>query len=93
MFSSLSYFRFIPSSVDYLTKGSQKSRDQLALPSQRSDVSNESKESSSGKLATSSETNEISDRSQEPRFGFTNVGGTGTVSKFFILKKKTSSVS
>ncbi|XP_043484980.1 uncharacterized protein LOC122512904 [Leptopilina heterotoma] len=68
---------FIPSSVDYLTKGSPKSRDQLALPSQRSsELSSEAKDSTT-KL-TPSQANEISDRNQEPRFGFTNLGGTGT---------------
>ncbi|XP_050590078.1 uncharacterized protein LOC126921988 isoform X1 [Bombus affinis] len=63
---------FIPSSMIYLEK-SAKSQDQIAMPSEprlrseastkRSDVDNDV---------------DITDRSQEPRFGFTNLGSTGS---------------
>ncbi|KAF3421022.1 hypothetical protein E2986_09378 [Frieseomelitta varia] len=62
---------FVPSSMIYLEKNG-KSHDQIAMPSEpklrsetstsRSDVDN----------------NDITDRSQEARFGFTNLGSTGS---------------
>lgn len=49
-----------------------KAQDQVAMPSQVKQHSEPSKRES--------ETNDIGDRSQEARFGFTNIGGTGSVS-------------
>lgn len=47
--------------------------------------SQERKESApSSKLAAAS--NDVIDRTQEPRFGFTNVGGTGSVRTKFYFK-------
>ncbi|KAK2583651.1 hypothetical protein KPH14_009586 [Odynerus spinipes] len=62
---------FIPSSFAYLEKAG-KSQDQVAMPSQmdvRSDTSTKRGETT---------INDISDRSQEARFGFTNIGSTGS---------------
>lgn len=50
-----------------------KAQDQIAMPSQINQRDESSKRGDS-------ETNDITDRNQEARFGFTNVGGTGTVS-------------
>ncbi|XP_012275839.1 uncharacterized protein LOC105697258 [Orussus abietinus] len=64
---------FIPSTGEYLQKSS-KAQDQLAMAT-------ETRNAEEAQLATkrnSAETNDISDRNQEPRFGFTNVGGTGS---------------
>ncbi|CAK9813362.1 hypothetical protein ANTQUA_LOCUS7596 [Anthophora quadrimaculata] len=62
---------FIPSSMIYMEK-SGKSQDQLALPSQL-----ELRSETASKRGDT-ETNDITDRSQEPRFGFTNLGSTGS---------------
>ncbi|CAL7951076.1 unnamed protein product [Xylocopa violacea] len=62
---------FIPSSMIYLEK-SAKSQDQIAMPSQA-----ESRSEASTKRADA-DTNDITDRNQEPRFGFTNLGSTGS---------------
>ncbi|XP_076283441.1 uncharacterized protein LOC143210440 [Lasioglossum baleicum] len=62
---------FVPSSMIFLERD-PKAQDQIAMPSQvdpRSETSTKRSESNA---------NEITDRSQEPRFGFTNVGTTGT---------------
>ncbi|XP_076764758.1 uncharacterized protein LOC143431677 [Xylocopa sonorina] len=61
---------FIPSSMIYLGK-SAKSQDQIAMPSQV-----ESREASTKRADT--DTNDITDRNQEARFGFTNLGSTGS---------------
>ncbi|CAK9822722.1 hypothetical protein ANTRET_LOCUS1198 [Anthophora retusa] len=62
---------FIPSSMIYMEK-SGKSQDQLALPSQL-----ELRSETASKRGDT-ETNDITDRNQEPRFGFTNLGSTGS---------------
>jgi len=49
-----------------------KAQDQVAMPSQIKQHDETSKRES--------EMNDIADRSQEARFGFTNVGSTGSVS-------------
>lgn len=49
-----------------------KAQDQVAMPSQIKQHNEASKRES--------ETNDIADRGQEARFGFTNIGGTGSVS-------------
>jgi len=49
-----------------------KAQDQVAMPSQIKQHDEMSKRES--------EMNDIADRSQEARFGFTNVGSTGSVS-------------
>ncbi|XP_033216933.1 uncharacterized protein LOC117172806 isoform X2 [Belonocnema kinseyi] len=67
---------FVPSSVDYLTNSAPQSQDQLAVASRRSQEGSDVQNSHT-KLSPS-DTNDISDRNQEPRFGFTNVGGTGS---------------
>ncbi|XP_031831282.1 uncharacterized protein LOC116426452 isoform X2 [Nomia melanderi] len=62
---------FIPSSMIFLERD-PKSQDQVAMPSHvdpRAETSTK---------RSDSETNDITDRSQEPRFGFTSVGSTGT---------------
>jgi len=56
--------RFVPSSISYMEK-QPKAQDQVT-PSQIKQ--------------RESETNDITDRNQEARFGFTNIGGTGSVS-------------
>ncbi|XP_015591125.1 uncharacterized protein LOC107265807 [Cephus cinctus] len=63
---------FAPSPSGYMKK-SEKAQDQIAMASQ---VRSESKASTTKRGST--DANEISDRNQEPRFGFTNIGGTGT---------------
>ena len=76
---------FIPSSVDYLEKSALKSLDQMAMPSLRAQDT-----ADSHKKLSSSQTNDVPDRTQEPRFGFTNIGGTGTVSQLkTIISHKT----
>lgn len=60
---------FVPSSISYMEKQA-KAQDQVAMPSQVKQHSEPSKRES--------ETNDIGDRSQEARFGFTNIGGTGS---------------
>ncbi|KZC06225.1 hypothetical protein WN55_10134 [Dufourea novaeangliae] len=55
----------------YLEKG-PKSQDQIAMPSQMEP------RSESATRRSETETNDITDRSQEPRFGFTNIGSTGS---------------
>ncbi|XP_017793711.1 PREDICTED: uncharacterized protein LOC108575433, partial [Habropoda laboriosa] len=62
---------FVPSSMIYMEK-SAKSQDQLAQPSQL-----ELRSETASKRGDT-ETNDITDRSQEPRFGFTNLGSTGS---------------
>ena len=62
---------FVPSSMIYLEK-SPKSHDQIAMPSQV-----DSRSETPTKRGDT-DTNDITDRSQEPRFGFTNVGSTGS---------------
>ncbi|XP_076235257.1 uncharacterized protein LOC143179782 [Calliopsis andreniformis] len=61
---------FVPSSMAYLEKAA-KSQDQIAMPSQ---VDSRSETLKRG----DTDTNDITDRSQEPRFGFTNIGSTGS---------------
>lgn len=58
----------------YLEK-SPKSHDQIAMPSQADP------RSETPTKRGDTDTNDITDRSQEPRFGFTNVGSTGSVSQ------------
>lgn len=58
--------------MSYMEKQA-KAQDQVAMPS--SPIKQRDELSKRG-----SETNDISDRNQEARFGFTNVGGTGSVS-------------
>ncbi|XP_076166082.1 uncharacterized protein LOC143146019 isoform X2 [Ptiloglossa arizonensis] len=63
--------RFVPSSMIYLEKD-RKSHDQIAMPSRpdpRSDTPTKRGDT---------DANDITDRVQEPRFGFTNIGSTGT---------------
>lgn len=60
----------MPSSIAYIKKQT-KVQDQVAMPSQI----NQREET----LRRDSETNNITDRSQEARFGFTNIGSTGSV--------------
>lgn len=50
-----------------------KAQDQVAMPSSQDKQHNEPSK-------RESETNDIVDRGQEARFGFTNIGGTGSVS-------------
>lgn len=72
-------FRFVPSSMVYLEKNG-KSQDQIAMPSQvelRSETSTKRGDT---------ESNSIMDRSQDARFGFTNLGTTGSVSQFSLMK-------
>ncbi|XP_043494370.1 uncharacterized protein LOC122519147 [Polistes fuscatus] len=62
---------FIPSSIAYMEKAG-KAQDQIAMPSQaevRTDTSTKRGETT---------INEISDRNQEARFGFTNIGSSGS---------------
>ena len=62
---------FVPSSMVYLEKNG-KSQDQIAMPSQvelRSETSTKRGDT---------ESNSIMDRSQDARFGFTNLGTTGS---------------
>ncbi|KAG7200197.1 hypothetical protein KM043_000629 [Ampulex compressa] len=63
---------FLPSSMAYLEK-SGKAQDQVAMASSQGD--------SRGETSTKrgdAETNDITGREQEPRFGFTNIGSTGS---------------
>ncbi|XP_011052269.1 PREDICTED: uncharacterized protein LOC105144802 [Acromyrmex echinatior] len=60
---------FVPSSISYMEKQA-KAQDQVAMPSQIKQHDEASKREP--------ETNDIADRSQEARFGFTNVGSTGS---------------
>lgn len=57
----------------YMDK-SAKSQDQLAMPSQ-TELRNET-----SAKRNDMDSNDITDRSQEPRFSFTNLGSTGSVS-------------
>lgn len=57
----------------YMDK-SAKSQDQLAMPSQ-AELRNET-----SAKRNDMDSNDITDRSQEPRFSFTNLGSTGSVS-------------
>lgn len=50
-----------------------KAQDQVAMPSSQIKQHDEASK-------RESETNDIADRGQEARFGFTNIGGTGSVS-------------
>ncbi|XP_035726738.1 uncharacterized protein LOC118443612 [Vespa mandarinia] len=62
---------FIPSSIAYMEKIG-KAQDQVAMPSQaeiRTDTSMKHEETT---------INDISDRNQEARFGFTNIGSSGS---------------
>ncbi|XP_014598666.1 PREDICTED: uncharacterized protein LOC106784064 [Polistes canadensis] len=62
---------FIPSSLAYMEKAG-KAQDQIAMPSQaevRTDTSTKRGETT---------INDISDRNQEARFGFTNIGSSGS---------------
>ncbi|XP_024882135.1 uncharacterized protein LOC112461212 [Temnothorax curvispinosus] len=61
---------FVPSSISYMEKQA-KAQDQVAMPSSQIKQHNEPSK-------RESETNDIVDRGQEARFGFTNVGGTGS---------------
>lgn len=61
----------------YLEKNG-KSQDQIAMPSEpklRSETSTKQSDV---------DNNDITDRNQEARFGFTNLGSTGSVSHQFI---------
>lgn len=62
----------------YLEKAG-KSQDQIAIPSQTAIHSDPSR-----KLGETV-SNDITDRSQEPRFGFTNIGSTGSVSLSIVI--------
>ncbi|XP_053984173.1 uncharacterized protein LOC128893858 [Hylaeus anthracinus] len=62
---------FVPSSMIYMEK-SRQSHDQIAMPSQvdpQSEIPTKRDDT---------DANDIADRSQEPRFGFTNIGSTGS---------------
>ncbi|XP_011861534.1 PREDICTED: uncharacterized protein LOC105558446 [Vollenhovia emeryi] len=61
---------FVPSSISYMDKQA-KVQDQMAMPSTQIKQHNEASK-------RESETNDIADRGQEARFGFTNIGGTGS---------------
>lgn len=63
----------MPSSISYVMEKQAKAQDQIAMPSQI----NQRVEDASKR---DSEANDITDRNQEARFGFTNIGGTGSVS-------------
>ncbi|XP_015522555.2 uncharacterized protein LOC107226306 [Neodiprion lecontei] len=64
---------FFPSSGGFMSKA-DKMDDQVAMPSETRSV-DASTETSKRSIA---EKNDMSDRDQEPRFGFTSVGATGT---------------
>lgn len=66
-------YRFVPSSMIYLEKNG-KSQDQIAMPSETK------LRSESSTRRSDVDDNDITDRSQEARFGFTNLGSTGSVS-------------
>ncbi|KYM96512.1 hypothetical protein ALC62_12879, partial [Cyphomyrmex costatus] len=74
---------FVPSSISYMEKQA-KAQDQVAMPSSQIKQHDEASK-------RESETNDIADRSQEARFGFTNVGSTGSrlpmKAKLLKLKK------
>ncbi|XP_011636271.1 uncharacterized protein LOC105426656 [Pogonomyrmex barbatus] len=61
---------FVPSSISYMEKQA-KAQDQVAMPSSQIKQNDETSK-------RDSEVNDISDRGQEARFGFTNIGGTGS---------------
>ncbi|XP_012226366.2 uncharacterized protein [Linepithema humile] len=61
---------FVPSSISYMEKHG-KAEDQIAMPSSQIKQRDETPK-------RESETNDISDRNQEARFGFTNIGSTGS---------------
>ncbi|XP_028044774.2 uncharacterized protein LOC105828652 [Monomorium pharaonis] len=61
---------FVPSSISYMEKQA-KAQDQVAMPS--SQIKQHAETSK-----REPETNDITDRNQEARFGFTNIGGTGS---------------
>ncbi|XP_072749628.1 uncharacterized protein [Anoplolepis gracilipes] len=62
---------FIPSSISYVEKHA-KAQDQVAMPS------SQIKQREENPPKRESEMNDVTDRGQEPRFGFTNIGGTGS---------------
>lgn len=72
----LDQHRFVPSSITYMEKQA-KVQDQVAMPSQINQREETTKRDS--------ETNDIADRSQEARFGFTNIGSTGSVSNILHI--------
>ncbi|XP_011697168.1 PREDICTED: uncharacterized protein LOC105455497 [Wasmannia auropunctata] len=61
---------FMPSSISYMDKQA-KAQDQVAMPSSQIKQHDEASK-------RESETNDIADRGQEARFGFTNIGSTGS---------------
>lgn len=65
----------------YMEKAA-KSQDQIAMPSQ---VNSRTETTKRG----DTDTNDVTDRSQEPRFGFTNIGSTGSVSYFYPIQRQT----
>ncbi|KAK0083824.1 hypothetical protein PV325_008144 [Microctonus aethiopoides] len=66
---------FVPSSMDYYDKMA-KSHDQMAVASE-TQMKNETNVSTSRSLNTN-DNDSATQRNQEPRFGFTNVGSTGS---------------
>ncbi|XP_029174248.1 uncharacterized protein LOC114942925 [Nylanderia fulva] len=60
---------FVPSSISYVEKHA-KAQDQIAMPSSQVKQENPPKRES--------EMNDVTDRGQEARFGFTNIGSTGS---------------
>ncbi|XP_019883527.2 uncharacterized protein LOC105252653 [Camponotus floridanus] len=62
---------FVPSSISYMEKHA-KVQDQIAMPS------SQIKQREENPLKRESEMNDVTDRGQEARFGFTNIGGTGS---------------
>ncbi|XP_012256222.3 uncharacterized protein LOC105686176 [Athalia rosae] len=68
---------FMPSSVDFMRK-SDNTEDQVAMPSQSRSTEAASPESGETLKRSVAEENDVSNREQEPRFGFTNIGTTGT---------------
>ncbi|XP_050444973.1 uncharacterized protein LOC126848257 isoform X1 [Cataglyphis hispanica] len=63
---------FVPSSISYVEKHA-KAQDQIAMPS-----SQIIKQREENPPKRESEMNDVTDRGQEARFGFTNIGGTGS---------------
>lgn len=64
----------MPSSADFMDKV-DKTEDQVAMPSQSR---NADTMSATSKRSVAEE-NDVSEREQEPRFGFSSIGTTGTV--------------
>ncbi|XP_043272766.1 uncharacterized protein [Venturia canescens] len=71
---------FVPStSIDYIEKPSNLHRDQVAMPSHsQAQLRSEANSSNARRSGNPDNRNDNPDRLQEPRFGFTNIGSTGT---------------